>query len=174
MHLVRVISSQVKKGLRLVKFLGLGKDDVQETHVVAPFGVDAHPVKGWIALYARTASKGEEVLVGYVNKSNLADVGEHRIYSTNENGEVQTFIWLKNDGTIEVGGDSDFMVRYSKLETAFNELKQDFNSLVNVYNAHMHPYTDDGSPATTSPTTSQGQTSNADISPAKIEEIKTI
>ena len=65
------------------------------------------------------------------------------------------------------------MVRFSELETGFNELKDDFNNFIStVYNTHIHPGVLSGG-ASTSPTPSTGSSSSADISAAKIDEIKT-
>ena len=73
----------------------------------------------------------------------------------------QARIYLNKDGEIILNQGSDFAVRFSALETAFNQLKSD-------YDAHTHPYVDTPiGPSTTSATAP----STADISGAKIEEI---
>lgn len=177
MNVGKVISTSVKDGFRFVKMLIFGRDDVQDVHEVSPYGTDANPIKDITAIYAKTGSRGETICIGYVNKNRLSDVGEHRIFSTDSDGEVQMFLHLKNDGTAEFGGDADFMVRYNELETAFDELKSDFNDLVNSYNSHIHTTTatvGTGPVGVIAPTTSTGSKSTADITPAKIEEIKTL
>lgn len=105
------------------------------------------------------------------------DTGETILYSTNTAGdEVKATVYLKTDGNIELNGNGDKAVRYSKLETAFNQLQSDFDSLVNTYNTHIHVTTATvGATAVVgvlSPTVSQGNTSTADITPAKIDEIE--
>ena len=156
--IIKVISSQIDStGRRLIKSLGWGADDVQETLNVAPFGDDSCPVKDMVAIYATTSDIGNPVVIGYVNKNQ---------------------IHLKNDGTAEFGGNTDFMVRYSELEVGFNALKSDFNSLVTSYNSHIHITTATVSatavPGIIAPTPSTGTPSTADISGSKIDEIKTI
>lgn len=141
MILSKHISSAIDKGRRIVKVLCFGKSDVRTAYEVAPYGTDAQAPKDVIAIYADTSNKGERIVVGYINKQQLAAVGEHRTYSTDADGALQFYIWQKNDGTCEIGGDSDNMVRYSELEAAFNELKQDFNSLVSTFNSHIHTTT---------------------------------
>lgn len=173
-YLVRVFSTAVVKGYRKIKSLCFGKADLQTPDEGAPYGFDSNPVKDTIAILAESSIKGEPVIIGYLNKNRLAAVGEARLYSTDDSGQQKFYVWLKNDGTCEIGGNTDNMVRYSKLETAFNQLKTDFNNLVGKFNSHTHPYTDDGSPATTSATTTPGTTSSANIAPAKINEIKTL
>jgi hypothetical protein len=165
-NLVKVISTNVDNlGRRIVKILRFGNSDVQTVLQAGPYGSDTNPIKDMIAIYAQTGEKGKTACVGFLNKNQLAEKGEHRIFSTNDAGVVQTFIWLKNDGTMQIGGDTDFMVRYSKLEEAFNELQNKFNQFANSY-APGSPSTL-GTPPTVSPST-------ADISECKIEQIKTI
>jgi len=100
----------------------------------------------------------------------IADLGEKRIYSTSADGQTfKVYVYLRNDGIIEINGASDFAVRYSELETAFNQLKSDFDALVTAYNAHAHPA---GSPpGNTGAPLTPGNPSTADISGAKIDEI---
>jgi len=178
-NIVKYLSSAVENGRRIIKVLRKGKADVQTAFEAMPFGTDAMPVKDLIAIYAETSIKGKKVIVGYINKNQLAEVGENRTYSTDENGDVKTFIWLKNDGQMQIGGDTDHMVRFSEMETAFNALKADFNDFVSTtYGPHTHITTATISasavPGVLSPTTSQGTPSDADISGAKIDEIETI
>lgn len=68
------------------------------------------------------------------------------------------------------------MVRYSKLEEAFNQLQADHDDLVQKFNSHTHLYIPGppGSTVPTAPTTTPGTPSTADITEAKIDEIKTI
>lgn len=195
MKVAKVISNRVSGLKRLIKFFGLGKDDVQEIIQIAPFGIDSVPIKDMVAVYSETSVKGESVLVGYINKSLVAQSGDFRTYSVNSNGTVQFYIWQKNDGTAEIGGNIDNMVRYSKLEQAFNQLRSDHNSLVAKHNAlvaevnvlgasyvaHQHTSTAVGTfttagtpPATYAPSTQIDLPSTADITPAKIDEIKTL
>ena len=172
---VKVISTLLKDAERLIKFKRLGNDDIQEVVQVNPYGVDANPIKDMVAIYSPTLQQGQAVIIGYVNKNQLADVGEHRIFSTDADGALQFYLHLKNDGTAEFGGDTKNMVRYQELETAFNQLRDDFNSLVATYNAHTHVYAPGpGTPIPTPPPVGPGSPSAADITPARIDEIKTL
>lgn len=174
LNFVKVISSE-KDSLarRVVKFLRFGNSDVQTSVEAAPHGIDSVPIKDLVAVYGKTASSGKTVVIGYLNKDRLAEIGETRFYSTNEQGQLQTYVWLKNDATIEIGGDTDNMVRFSELKTAFDQLKSDFNSFVSTtFNVHTHVSASPGSPTATPVPT--GTTSTANIDPAKIDEIKTL
>lgn len=174
MNFVKVISSELDKlKRRIIKVLRFGRSDVRTPLEASPYGIDSVPVKDLIAIYSETGQDGDTVIIGYLNKNRLADIGENRLFSTDENGVLSTFIWLKNDGTMEVGGDTDFMVRFSELETGFNQLKSDLNSLISTFNTHVHPGVTVGA-ASTLITVTVETPSNADISNAKIQEIKTI
>ena len=169
-NVTKTISTSIKNAVRFVKFLRMGKSDVQECRQSSPFGIDSAPTKDMAAIYAKTAEVGKPVIIGYINKNQIAEAGETRIFSTDENGTVKIALHLKNDGTAEFGGNTKNMVRFQELETGFNDLKTDFNNLVTAYNLHIHP----SSSGTTSPTATQGTSSTADISGSKIDEIKTL
>lgn len=175
MNLSKVISTELGAlGKRLVKVLRYGKSDVQTPTQAAPYGIDSNPVKDMIAVYCATGVKGKPVVLGYLNKDQLAGVGEIRFKSTDEDGAEQMYLWLKNDGTMEVGGDADFMVRYSALETAYNELQDDVNTLKQVFSAWAVVPSDGGAALKTAAATWYGTPLTSDISDAKIEEIKTL
>jgi len=172
----KVISTAIKEGKRLIKILRFGRDDVQDIRESMPFGFDGNPTKDLVALYGSTTEKGKPVIIGYINKNQIADIGESRMYSTNADGAEQFYLHLKNDGTAEFGGDADFMVRFNELKSGFDQLKSDFNSHVTTYNTHVHPFVGlaVGVPGSTTPTASTGTPSTASIDSSKIEEIKTL
>ena len=175
--IVKIISSKIDdKKRRLIKSLGWGNDDVQETQVATAFGDDSHPVENLVAIYAPTSDIGNPVIIGYINKNQIAAVGEKRIFSTDADGTVVFAVHLKNDGTAEVGGNADNLVRYSELKSGFDALNDKVNSHISKYNSHIHPYIGLAVtvPGVTSPTASIETPSTADISGAKIDEIKTL
>ena len=165
----KFIEAVISSGKRTAKVNQFG---VKTASIAAPFGDDSQPLKDTAAIFANTSNNAEPVVIGYINKNQLAGPGEKRIFSVDEHGAVISYIWCKSDGTIEFSGTADNLVRYSKLETAFNELKTDFNNLVTAYNAHVHISAAPGSP--NAPTPSQATPSAADITPAKISEFKSI
>ena len=176
-RITKVISTQEDAEIRrLTKILGLGTDDVQEVLQVAPYGDDSNPIKGMVAVMSETNDSGESVVVGYVNKNQISKVGEKRIFSTDSDGNVVMFLHLKNDGTAEFGGNSDFMVRYSNLETAYNSLKQSVSDLTSAFNSHTHATAATGPPVPPTPIPSviPATPPTGDISGAKIDEIKTL
>lgn len=87
---------------RTLKVLRFGKSDVKTPLEAMPFGTDAVPLKDMIAVYAPVGVNGKAAIVGYVNQNQLAEPGEHRTYSVNDDHEVQSYIYLKNDGVIDI------------------------------------------------------------------------
>jgi hypothetical protein len=176
MQLTKIISTEIDKvARRVVKFLRFGLKDTQTALQVGPYGVDAHPIKDMIALYGPTSEKGDTVIIGYINKNALAAIGEHRIFSTDADGAVKTFIWLKNDGAMQLGGTAKNLVRFQELEDGFNQLRDDLNSFIQQYNTFAVAYIPGGPSVVGSPPTApQGTASNANITGAKIDEITTL
>jgi hypothetical protein len=176
MNFVKVTASRIANGKILPKFLRMGKSDVRECKQSTPYGFESNPVKDTIAVYSTTDVIGDDVVIGYIPKEALTEIGESRVFSTDENGNLQVYIHLKKNGDIHFGGDSGNLTRYQELETAFNELKSDFNSLVNAFNTHTHPTAATGPPSvpTPVPTVIPVNPSTADITGAKIDEFKTL
>ena len=165
MNLVKVISTEFDNAKkRIVKVLRFGKSDAQTPFETSPYGVDSNPVKGMVAVYAATGIKGKAVLIGYLNKNQLADVGETRLFSTDANGELKFYTWLKNDGTLELGGNANNLVKYTPLNTAAAQLALDINAELVKIAAGVAAGGGSYTPATIS----------IDISGAKIDEIKTL
>lgn len=147
---------------RIVKVLTLGRSAVSEAFEVSPHGISASAPKGAKAVFSESMGNGEKLLLGYLNTNQGGvESGGFKIYATDDNGEEQIFIYLRPNGQIEFGGNDDNLVRFSDLETAFNQLKQDFNT-------HTHAGITSGPSSTPPPTV----TSTADIAPAKINEFK--
>lgn len=103
----------IEKGKRILKLLQFG---AKTAKVAAPFGDDSNPVKDMTAIFAETTASGEPVVIGYINTNQIAQEGEKRIFSLKEDGNLSTYIWLKNDETMEIGGNVDNAVRFSKLK----------------------------------------------------------
>lgn len=169
MNIVKVISTRVADGFRNVKFLRMGKSDIQETEQIGSHGFDSNPVKDMVAIYAPTLQQGEPVILGYINKNHIdLKPGESSMYSTDSDGQLKTFIKLLDDATMEIGGNSDFMVRFNELKSGFDQLKNDFNTHTHITTATIGA---SPTPGTIAPPTSP---SAASIDNSKISEIKTL
>lgn len=107
----------LENGKRILKLFQFG---AKTAKVAAPFGDDSNPLKDMTAILAETSENGEPVVLGYINKNQLAKEGEKRIFSLKSDGSLSSFIWLKNDETIEIGGNADNAVRFTALKTAID------------------------------------------------------
>lgn len=176
MNLVKVISTKIKNTQRLVQILRYGERDVQEPIQASPFGIDSNPIKDMIAVYGETGEKGKNVIIGYLNVNQLAEVGALRLFSTDEDGAQQTYLKLTNDGCIELGGNTDFMVRYSVLKEEYDKSKDVLDTILTILTGA--PIKE---PGLESPSVLQAVLSAAlagkstgDISGCKIDEMKTL
>lgn len=118
MILGKIISTAIEKGMLIVKILGFGGKDIKTVYNLLPFGIDCNIPKGYRGVYADTGIDGEKVLIGIINNNVAANPGEIRIFATNNSGVEQIAVYLRNDGTCEIGGNADNLVRYAKLNTA--------------------------------------------------------
>lgn len=164
MRITKVISSAITKGKLIVKVLGIGSKDVQTVYNIAPFGIDSNPVAGMRAIWAKTDNLEDRILLGILFEKATAESGETIVYSTNSSGIIQGKIYLKKNGDIEINGNADNAVRYSKLDDKLQSFKTDINTelgkIATAINAIVPgSYT----PALLS----------IDISDAKIDNIKT-
>ena len=176
MKVVKVISTSSNDiGQLLTKLLKSGRSDVQDVITSSIPGIDSVPVKDDVALYEITDVNGENFVIGFLVKDRIAKPGEVKLFSRNEQGVEQIYVWLKDNGEIHFGGDTGNLTRYQELETAFNELKGKFNDLVSAFNAHTHP-TPSGASSKPTPVPSSipASPSTADISTAKIDQLKTL
>ena len=98
MNIVKVFSTEVDSKLRrLIKFLRLGKSDVQTAYQAGSYGMDSNPIKNMVAIYAETGKIGDTVIIGYINRDQLAEPGEIRIFSTDDDGGLKSYVWCKKD-----------------------------------------------------------------------------
>jgi hypothetical protein len=106
-------------GHRLLKVSGYGTATADQ---VAPFGDDSCPVQGMDAIYCETDTDEQPLIMGYVNTNCLAGEGEKRFFSIkkNEDGSYSQafYTWMKADGTYEIGGNTDNLIRYTALNEA--------------------------------------------------------
>lgn len=129
MNLVKVLSTEFDYlQRRIIKFLRYGKSDIQTAQEITPFGIDSNPLKDMIAVYGQTGENGKTVILGYVNKNQIARIGETRIFSKTENGADSFYIHLKNNETLEIGGTTHNLVRYTPLNTALIQQATDITT----------------------------------------------
>lgn len=177
MKVTKIISTRLNDLKQLLsKVLKSGRSDVQEVKTATLPGIDSVPLADDIALYEETEIVGENFIIGFIAKDRKANAGEVRIFSRDpENGAEKIYLYLKNDGTVEFGGTAKNMVRFQELEQGFNDLKGTVNDLINAFNTHLHATPSGPSLVPTAvPGVIPVNPSTADISGAKIDEIKTL
>lgn len=125
--LAKYFSAVIESGKRIIKSKGIG-GSVMTTKEVGPFGFDSQPPEGWTALYCKTSNADEDCILGYINKNQLAEMGESRMYSVNAQGEVQATIVCDASGRISLNGNAYSSVRFENLQTALNSQ----NTLINA------------------------------------------
>ncbi|MES2287277.1 MAG: hypothetical protein V4547_16415 [Bacteroidota bacterium] len=129
---------------------------------VAPFGEDSVPMENMTAIYANTGTNGEPVILGYINESQMAQTGEKRLYSLKPDGSLGGWVWIKNDGTMELSGNADNLVRWEKLNAAVQQLAIDYN--IELQKISLAIAAVGG--------TYTAMTVNPNITPAKVLELK--
>lgn len=122
--IVKIDSTNIDDGFRVAKIEQYG---TKTADVVQSFGEDSNPIKGMTAIFQETDTNGDPIIVGYINKNVVAAEGERRMYSLGSDGSEQAFIWLKNNGDIELNGNSDNVVRFSELESSLMIMVQKLN-----------------------------------------------
>ncbi len=121
----KVDSTRLDLGKRIIKFFQFGAKTASES---SPFGLDSNPLKDMVAIHADTSNNGESVIIGYINKNQLSEVGESRLYSVDSNGALKSFIWNKSDGKLWLNGNNHSAVRYAPLNPGLQSQKD----LINV------------------------------------------
>lgn len=120
MFLANVLDSVIRGTRRIVQVSLFKK--AREIPQALPYGVDSAPVREMVAVYANTADMGNSVIVGYVYKDAVAEVGSIRLYS--ENG----YVHLRANGNLELLGTADNAMRF----TAFNTTIQNYLIALNA------------------------------------------
>ena len=143
-------------------------DDVHTVEYMSPPGEDSNPPDGAKVLIIDVGRAYKIAIAADDNISPSMAEGEKKLYSIS-GGAIASFINFLTSGIVEINGNNDFAVRYNELETGFNQLKTDFNNLVTTYNAHSHATAPTGP---VSPPSAAGSSSLADISAAKVKEVK--
>jgi hypothetical protein len=147
-----------------IKVLRYGKNDVQTCEPIMLPGIDSKPINEDIAIHSTTGESSDPICLGYIWKSELTKEGEIRIFSRDANGVEQIYIHLKNDGTIEFGGDTDNLVRFSKIDKGLQDFKDLIVTELGKISAGISGVGGTYAPGSIS----------VNISDAKIEEFKSI
>jgi hypothetical protein len=115
--LARFKSAIIEGGKRILKVEQFGAKTAKECY---PFGFDSMPPENWTAIYADTANKDESVIIGYINKNQLAEAGGSRMYALGSFGEVVGFVRCGANGITELNGSAFSSVRFESLKIAID------------------------------------------------------
>ena len=144
----------------------------------SPAGDDSFPLLTDIPFIVPAPGTGRFVVLGYLDPINEGQAleGERRFIARDSSGAPVSFVWLRNDGSLELNGAGDYAVRYTPLEEQVHQLRDDLNAFIQAYLAHIHTTTatigSSGTPGVISPTASTVGESSIDISPAKVDMVK--
>ena len=123
MKLVTVIQTTLTNAMRSVQALVSGNKTTGISGTPTeclPYGFDSCPIPGIVAAYTVTENNRQPgVILGYVNKNQIAQPGESRVYSTDTTGTVKYFVYLQADKiTIGTGTPANHFTQYEALNTA--------------------------------------------------------
>jgi len=138
-----------------------------ESLLFSSSGDDSPPLPEDRVFIIEKEGTGRYCIIGVLVQSQGAEPGEKKLFSRDENGELKSLIYLKKDGIIELNGNADFAVRFSELESGFNQLKSDHNNFL----LHVHSGVTTG-PGVSGPATPPATQSTASVAGSKIEDIK--
>lgn len=126
------------------------------------FGLDANPLVDDRILLIPVGGSGKLVAIGTITINPQTNPGEVRIFSRDSSGNEQAEIFLKNNKSIELNGNSKRFVTHAELDTALQ-------THITALNVHTH------SGVTTGPGTSGPPVNplSLDISAAETQTIKT-
>lgn len=130
-------------------------DDIQTVELMTQAGDEYSPIDGAKVLLVQlgpawvVAVTGDDLMPPGITE------GERRTYSQ-VGGTRKASIYWRTSGQLELNGTGDHAVRFAALETAFNQLKSDF----------------DGHAGHFSPSNVAPPPSSADIAPAKVDTVE--
>jgi len=142
------------------------QDDIQTVELMNNAGDGSIPAIGSRVIIAEL---GPAWKIGIAESDGIdpeVESGEGHYYSQDA-GTIKAFIKLLKNGILELNGNNDFAVRFTALETGFNQLRGDFNAFL----THVHGGVSTGG-GVSGPPTPPVAPSTADISGAKVEEVK--
>ena len=170
MPLIGTITGQeIKKNrdgsiaVRLLQVQISNESDIQTVQYMSVPGEDTAPINGDKVQIFRIGS-AFQFAVAVEDQNNVASVavGGKRLFSRDSAGAVKAFIELLTSGVLHLNGSAYSAVRFEELQTAFDQLKADFD-------AHTHLYAPGpGTPTQTAATIA----STADITPAESDTVK--
>jgi phage baseplate assembly protein V len=149
----------------LVQIKGLNGETITGIEFLSAYGFEARPSAGQVAVIYVNGNRDQGIVIAAHDRDSRPKIenDESQMYS-----KFGGYVKCNKDGNVEIQGTADFAVAYTDLKTAFDTLVADFNKHVLTYNGHTHPTAPVGP---VSVTASQGTTTTADMSGAKVAEV---
>jgi len=165
MQLITFAKSRVEKigRAQAVSVIGTAQGDNErdyDSEIFQGHGIVSRPSKATRGVRIRIGNLAIVISAYTYGVEPPENEGAVKLYSTDADGVEKGSHLIDSDGKHVINNGEDWAVRFSALETAFNELKGKFN-------AHTHPGVDTGVGSTGATTTP----SAADITAAKVEEV---
>ena len=97
----RLIKTEIDKYILQTVETHYGQNQLCDQY--GPSGEDAPPIKDDRVLLVKVEGSGRFVSAGVLTQSQDAEPGDKKMYSRDsDSGDVKAYIWLKNDGSIEI------------------------------------------------------------------------
>ena len=126
MTLAKLKESFKDGAYRMFKVFQFGAKTAAEC---SPYGYDSNPnIEDLDAVFSETSARVESVILGFIQKNRFANKGETRLFSEDENGKTVSFVWLKNNGDLELNGKTDNLVKFNPLNNSTNNFSSEINS----------------------------------------------
>ena len=130
MFLTNIEISTIKDGLRFIKAQVVSSYNARNVPQYGPAGLDSAPVAKTLAATTPTATKGADIVIGYQNLNQIAQPGETILYSQDADGVYKATATMRTDGSIELLGTGDFLIRYTAFDTAMQAYLTDLNAAI--------------------------------------------
>ena len=93
-------------------------------------GIDSKPLSGDAFAFIEKGTRGGKTVIGFLDTQNASETqdGEVKINGRDSSGVIQSYAFIKADGTIELNGNTDFAVSYNELLTILSQLATDLNT----------------------------------------------
>lgn len=144
------------------------------TELYHPPGLSSGPTKEDRAVGV-VIGTGKRVAVATHNYRLEIEVvdGETILYSTDPDGlEVKGKVSLDTDGNISLNDGTDYAVAYEDLQTQFDELNNKYNKLIQTLSGWTPVLKDGGTALKTALQTATPLNSAADITQAKVDDVR--
>ena len=141
-HLGTVVGSEIKKNIdgendtRILKCELSSADDVQQIELIQQNGEQNNPLDDAtvIVLEITKTWKIAVAIKDFVEPDATLGRGEKIIYSLDSNNNIKAKIYLKNDGTVNIGNGDQFVALSNLVTTALDAICDIFTSGTPVAN----------------------------------------